>query len=61
MSMHRSVEAGCIESVVEGDLDAVRYRLRECMMDGELTEFGNQVSGLLDLVNEEIVRRGLDR
>jgi hypothetical protein len=55
--MHQSVEAGCLESVIEGDPDATRERLRKYMLDGELIEFYDHVSTLLDLVGNEVTRR----
>jgi predicted short-subunit dehydrogenase-like oxidoreductase (DUF2520 family) len=54
---HQSIEAGCMNSVAEGDLDAVRERLQKYMLDGELIEFYEQVSTLLDLVGNEVTRR----
>lgn len=58
MSMHRSIEEGCLISVIEGKPDDTRQRLREYMLDGELIEFYEHVSTLLDLVGEEVTRRG---
>lgn len=55
--MHQSIEAGCMISVVENDLDSCRERLQKYMLDGELIEFYEQVSTLLDLVGEEVTRR----
>ena len=56
--LHQSIEAGCLESVIEDDPDRTRERLQKYMLDGELIEFHGQVSQLLDLINEEISRRG---
>jgi hypothetical protein len=42
---------------VENDLDAVRERLQKHMSDGELIEFYEHVSTLLDLVGAEVTRR----
>lgn len=57
--MHRSVEAGFIESMIEGDTDAAQERLRGLMLDGELIEFYETISKSMDLVIEELDRRGL--
>lgn len=60
--LHQSLEAGCLESVIEGRPEDTRQRLRDHMLNGELIEFHGQVSQLLDLVNEEIsARRGNNR
>lgn len=58
-ALHRSVEEGCLVSVIEENPRDAAWRLTECMLDGELTEFHGQVSQLLDLINAEVSRRGL--
>jgi len=55
--MHQSVEAGCLVSVIEGQPDDTRERLRKYMSDAELIEFHSQVSALDTLIIEEIARR----
>jgi hypothetical protein len=55
--LHQSIEAGCLISVIEGQPEDTRQRLRDHMLDGELIEFYEHVSALLDLVGEEVTRR----
>jgi len=55
--LHQSIEAGCLVSVIEGEPQDTRQRLRDHMLDGELIEFRGQVGQLLDLINEEIYAR----
>lgn len=56
--LHRSIEEGCLVSVIEGQPDDTRQRLRDYMRDGELIEFYEHVSTLMDLIGEEVARRG---
>lgn len=54
---HRSVEAGCLESLIEGEPMDTSYRLGELMLDRELLEFREHVSTLLNMIDEEIGER----
>jgi hypothetical protein len=56
--MRQSLEETIIIAVVEGRRDEVAGHLREQFLDGELIEFYEQVSSLLDQVGDEVTRRG---
>lgn len=56
--MRQSLEETVIIAVIEGRQDEVRTHLRDQFLDGELIEFYEHVSALLDLVGEEVARRG---
>lgn len=58
MSMHQSIETGCLESVIESDPDSTRVRLRHYMTGPQLVRFAKQVTTLQELIFEEISRRG---
>jgi hypothetical protein len=60
MIMRQSLEETVMIAVIEGRPDEVRSHLRDQFLDGELIEFYEQVSALLDLVGEEVTRRGGD-